>query len=199
VDSNGLLSLPMGISTDSRGNMWVSNSDAVDVPCVTQFAPMESTDPSVVLFPADGSPPMKVTDGGMSVPWGNVVDGNDTVWVFNFGRNPTIDIDDGTIWPNTGVSQFCGADPSECPPGKDTGDPISPAVTGYDSDALDRVTGGGGDRSGNLWLMNNWKKNGPLEPVFLTNPGGNSFVIVPGAAAPIVTPLIGPPVPADAA
>jgi hypothetical protein len=31
-------------------------------------------------------------------------------------------------------------------------------------------------------------------PVYDTNPGGNSFVIVPGAATPVRTPVIGPPV-----
>jgi hypothetical protein len=58
---------------------------------------------------------------------------------------------------------------------------------------LDRVTGGGVDPSGNIWILNNWKKTGPTPPTYNTNPGGNSFVIVPGAAAPIKTPLIGPP------
>jgi hypothetical protein len=61
------------------------------------------------------------------------------------------------------------------------------------SDALDRVTGGGIDPSGNVWLLNNWKKTGAYGPVYNTNPGGNSFVIVPGAAGPVKTPLIGPP------
>ena len=194
VETDGLLSRPMGISTDSRGNMWVSNSSAVDVPCVTPFAAMEADDPSVVLLPADGSAPSKHTGGGLSVPWGSAVDGNDTPWVFNFGRNPSLNADEDTIWPDTGVSHICGADVGKCPAGLGTGDAISPADTGYASDALDRVTGGGVDPSGNLWLLNNWKKNGPFAPVFNTNPGGNSFVIVPGAAKPIRTPLIGPPV-----
>jgi hypothetical protein len=195
VDSNGLLSWPMGISTDSAGNMWVSNSDAVNVPCVTPLDRMEGADPAVVLFPADGSAPSKHVGGGLSIPWGNAVDGSDTLWVFNFGRNPTVDVDAQTVWPDTGVSHFCGVDTSTCPDGVGPGEPISPPETGYASDALDRITGGGVDPSGNLWLMNNWKKNGPLPPVYNTNPGGNSFVIVPGAATPIQTPLIGPPVP----
>jgi hypothetical protein len=194
VDTGGLLSWPMGISTDSHGNMWVSNSDAVNVPCVTPLDRMQGTDPSVVLIPADGSTPTKHYVGGLTIPWGNVIDGSDTLWVFNFGANPTVDIDESTIWPDTGVSRFCGADARGCPPGKGPGDPISPPV-GYTSDALDRVTGGGVDRSGNLWLLNNWKKNGPLGPIYDTNPGGNSFVIVPGAATPVHTPVLGPPVP----
>jgi hypothetical protein len=61
------------------------------------------------------------------------------------------------------------------------------------SDALDRITGGAVDPSGNIWLLNNWKKRGPLERVYNTDPGGNSLVIVPGAAGPVRTPLICPP------
>lgn len=190
--SESVLFWPMGISGDSEGNMWVSNSDAVNVPCVTPLDPQQGDGPSIVLYPADDGPPRKFTGGGLSIPWGNAVDGNDTLWVFNFGHQPTKGVIANTTWPDTAVSHFCGVDVSKCPAGLGTGDPISP-VTGYVSNALDRITGGGVDPSGNLWLMNNWKKTGPYGPVYDTNPGGNSFVIVPGAAAPIKTPLIGPP------
>jgi hypothetical protein len=197
-DTNGkspesILRWPMGISGDSKGNMWVSNSDAVNVPCVTPLDPQDGDNPSIVLYPADGGSPKRYIGGGLTIPWGNTVDGNDTLWVFNFGQKPTKDVDENTTWPDTGVSHFCGADVSKCPAGLSTGDPIS-LEQGYTSDALDRVTGGGVDPSGNLWLLNNWKKTGPFPPVYDTNPGGNSFVIVPGAAAPIKTPLIGAPV-----
>jgi sugar lactone lactonase YvrE len=187
-DTRGLLLYPMGISGDSRGNMWVSSSGVVDIPCVTPFDPPPAQPSSVVLFPADGSRPKAYTGGGITIPWGNTVDGDDTVWVFNFGHNPL----DALTTPDTSVSRFCGTDRDGCPHGTRRGEPIS-GPSGYVSDALDRVTGGGIDPSGNLWLMNNWKKLGPTEPVYNTNPGGNSFVIVPGAAAPVQTPLIGPP------
>ncbi len=190
VESNGLLSWPMGISGDSKGNMWVSSSGSVDLVCGGTPLHPSSGEASVVLFPADGSPPTQYTGGGISIPWGNAVDGNDTLWVFNFGHQP---LTGEGPFPLTGVSHFCGADASNCPAGLSTGDPISPPVTGYDSNALDRVTGGAIDPSGNLWLINNWKKAGPF--LYNRNPGANSFVIVPGAAAPIRTPLIGPPVP----
>jgi len=189
IDTHGLLSWPMGISGDSQGNMWVSSSDSVDVPCVTPLDPLlgKQMGPRLVYFPAKGGTPQAFEDGGLTVPWGNFVDGNDTVWVFNFGVNP---LDDDA--QTTPLSHFCGADPSQCPPGIGMGQPISPDE-GYMSDALDRVTGGGVDPSGNIWILNNWKKAGAGPPVYNTNPGGNSFVIVPGAAAPIQTPLIGPP------
>jgi sugar lactone lactonase YvrE len=193
IDSHGLLSWPMGISGDSKGNMWVSRSDSVDVPCVT---PLDTSlgkemGPALVYFPADDGTPQVFAGGGLTIPWGNFVDGNDTVWVFNFGVDPNDDESN-----TTPLSHFCGADTSKCPPGIAMGQPISPGE-GYPSDALDRVTGGGVDPSGNIWILNNWKKSGPTPPVYNTNPGGNSFVIVPGAAGPIKTPLIGPPEPFD--
>ena len=70
------------------------------------------------------------------------------------------------------------------------GDPISPA-TGYTSDSLERITGGQIDPSGNIWLTNNWK----LDADPFLNPFRNAIVIVIGAAGPLKTPLIGPPVP----
>ncbi|MCA9457650.1 MAG: hypothetical protein KC587_13370 [Nitrospira sp.] len=195
LDANNVpvLSWPMGISGDSKGNMWVSNSNSVKVPCVDPLDPQDGMDgPSITLYPADDRAPSNHIGGGLTIPWGNAVDGNDTLWVFNFGQKPTRNVDENTVWPDTPLSHFCGADPSKCPSGKSTGDPISRDI-GYVSDALDRVTGGGIDPSGNVWLLNNWKKTGPFGPVYNTNPGGNSFVIVPGAAGPVKTPLIGPP------
>ncbi len=192
ADLNPVLSWPMGIAGDSRGNMWVSNSDSVRVPCVDDLDPQDGDGASIALYPADDSPPSQYTGGGLTIPWGNAVDGNDTLWVFNFGQKPTKNVDENTAWPDTPLSHFCGVDTSKCPSGKKTGDAISPKL-GYVSDALDRITGGNIDPSGNIWLLNNWKKEGPFAPVYDTNPGGNSFVIVPGAAGPLKTPLIGPP------
>jgi hypothetical protein len=70
------------------------------------------------------------------------------------------------------------------------GSPISPD-TGYTSDALDRITAAAIDLSGNIWLTNNYQRNPQSN-----NPGGNSIVVVVGAAGPVKTPVIGPPVPA---
>ena len=191
--SKPVLSWPMGISGDSKGNMWVSNSNSVKVPCVDTLDPQDGDEgPSITLYPADDSPPSQYTGGGLTIPWGNAIDGNDTLWVFNFGQTPTKDVTEDTTWPDTPLSHFCGVDTSKCPSGMKTGHPISPPE-GYVSDALDRITGGNIDPSGNVWLLNNWKKTGPFPPVYQTNPGGNSFVIIPGAAAPVKTPLIGPP------
>ena len=190
VDSSKVsLSWPMGISGDSKGNMWVSSSDTVNIVCIDPLDSQGGENPSIIFYPANGGEPKQIEKtGGLTIPWGNAVDGDDTLWVFNFGNVPMEDADDDQTWPDTGVSRFCGA--GECPHGLKLGDAISPD-TGYTSDTLDRVTGGAIDPSGNLWLLNNWRKDGPL--FYSTNPGGNSFVIVPGAAKPVKTPLIGPP------
>lgn len=181
---------PMGNAADIEGNIWVANSDWVDAPCpasITSLGP--ATNPSITMIdmktrtPSAGSP---YSGGGLTLPWGIAVDGDDTVWVFNFGPVPPPNA--GTV-PN-GISRFCGTDTSKCPAGLTTGDAISPS-TGYRSDSLERVTGGQIDPSGNIWVMNNWKLS--VNPY--VNPGANSIVIVVGAAGPLKTPLIGPPVP----
>ncbi len=190
---DGNFSKPMGIAADSRGNMWISNSDLIDVPCpppADDFG--NGTNPSIALFQADrqpypGSP---FHGGGLIIPWGNAVDGNDTIWVANFGINPEYNDPDsiipGGLLPR--VSQFCGMDVSKCPPGKQqTGMPISPE-TGYTTNALNRNTGIAIDPSGNVWLANNYKEIPPR-----INPGGNSITVMVGAAGPLRTPLIGLP------
>jgi hypothetical protein len=192
-DSNGITQLgrPMGVAADSKGNIWVANSDFMDVPCPPSIPDLgDATAPSVALFqrhpsrkPYSGSP---FTGGGITLPWGVAVDGNDTVWIANFGfpfdlANP----ENTEEWtsPNR-VSHFCGVDTSKCPPTKqEVGKAISPDVTGYTSDALDRNTGIAIDPSGNVWLTNNWKPT-PL----LNNPGGNSIAVLIGVAAPVRNP-----------
>ena len=188
---------PMGVASDSRGNIWVSNSDFVDAPCPAGGIPLTGpgTDPSIALFRHDPGrepdPNSPFDGGGVSMPWGIAVDGDDTVWVANFGF-PFDLRDPGNTppWeePNR-VSHFCGADPAKCPLSKQgVGMAISPDVTGYPSAALARNTGIAIDPSGNVWLANNWK-----EIPLLRNPGGNAIVVLVGAAAPVKTPLIGTP------
>lgn len=187
-EGRAVLSHPVGNAADTHGNIWVANSDWLDSPCPTRLRLGDAESPSITLFredtrePYPGSP---FTGGGLTLPWGIAVDGDDTVWVFNFGVVPvrqTTDIP-------TGISRFCGVDTRACPQGLGVCDPILPD-TGYRSDALERITGGQIDPSGNVWLTNNWKID--ANPV--VNPFGNAFVVAIGAAAPVKTPLIGPPV-----
>ncbi|MCY9784552.1 hypothetical protein KIK06_11680 [Nocardiopsis sp. EMB25] len=181
VDGGGI-DAPMGIASDSLGNVWVANSDIIQPPCgdvsVEDF--LESIldpgeHPSVTMVDANGrTPNSPFENGGLHIPWGVAVDGDDNVWVANFGGQR--------------VAHLCGADTSACPPGHRTGQPISPAETGYTSDALLRNTGIQIDPSGNVWLANNWQ----MRPR-LTNPGGHEMVVFVGLAAPVKAPLTGPP------
>ena len=81
-----------------------------------------AANPSITLFdmktrtPHPGSP---FTGGGLKLPWGIAVDGDDTVWVFNFGAVPVLHPTDTP----TAVSRFCGTDTAKCPPG------LSPSAT----------------------------------------------------------------------
>jgi len=191
---------PMGNASDSRGNIWVANSDFMDVPCPPDAPDLgPATAPSVALFLRNPGraphPDSPFTGGGITLPWGVAIDGNDTVWIANFGfpfdlANP--ETTEAWTVPNR-VSHFCGVDTSRCPPTKQgIGKAISPDGTGYSSNALDRNTGIAIDPSGNVWVVNNWKQI-PL----VTNPGGNSIAVMVGAAAPVKTPLIGTPRPFD--
>ncbi len=179
---------PIGNAVDSAGNVWVANSDWLDVPCPgnPNLGPAQNASIAMVSAetrePVAGSP---FTGGGVVLPWGISVDGDDTVWAFNFGSIPP-----GPTLPTTptSITRFCGIQAEHCPPGLSLGDPISPD-TGYQSDSLARLTAGQIDPSGNLWLMNNWRLNAnPAQ-----NPGANAVVIVIGAAGPLQTPVIGPP------
>ena len=193
---NGTLvfSHPIGNTIDSQGNVWVANSDWLDAPCPTKDVLGTAQNPSVTLIqakdrkPHPGSPFM---GGGITLPWGIAVDGDDTVWVFNFGAKPPTKPTELPInVVPTGIARLCGVQTKKCPPGLKVGDPISPA-TGYQSDAIERITSGAIDPSGNIWITNNWKIK--VDPNF--NPGGNAIVIAVGAAAPLRTPLFGPPIP----
>ncbi|MCB0866606.1 MAG: hypothetical protein KDB58_12905 [Solirubrobacterales bacterium] len=168
------INLPLGIATDSRGKIWIANSSAIAFPCNAPQGPFDIGG-SATLLSSDGVPSARspYTGGGLKVPWGIAVDGDDNVWVANF---------DGQQ-----IGELCGTRPRHCPPGARTGDPIAPA-SGYGSDALTRNTGIAVDPSGNVWLANNW-----LQTPYQTNPGGHEIVAFVGAAAPVQTPVIGPP------
>jgi sugar lactone lactonase YvrE len=167
---------PLGVAVDSQGNVWTANSGVVKLPCTDQGGLMPpSTRPEITEIDRSGggTTARPFTGGGLTVPWGVAVDGNDNIWVVNFaGRR---------------LSEFCGARTENCPQGYKTGDPISPR-TGYSSNALTRNTGVVIDPSGNVWVANNW-----LTLPVQTNPGGRAMVVFVGLAAPVKTPVIGPP------
>ncbi|MEY9934999.1 sugar lactone lactonase YvrE [Catenulispora sp. GP43] len=183
--TTGGIRRPLGIASDTLGDVWVANPGILPVPCggdsATDFAdavrnlPPGGAGASVTMIRPDGSTPAQpFTNGGIVLPWGVAVDGDDTVWVANFAGGRLV--------------HLCGARVSACPPGYRAGQPISPAATGYTSDSLTRNTGVQIDPSGNVWLANNW-----LTAAVQTNPGGHEMVVFIGLAAPVRTPLLGAP------
>jgi hypothetical protein len=184
--TTGGISHPLGIASDSLGNVWVANTGVIPLPCegdttaafadaVQNLPPGGAPDRSVAMIGPDGSTPARpFVNGGIVLPWGVAVDGADTVWVSNFAGRRLV--------------QLCGARLSACPPGYRTGQPISPAATGYSFDGLARNTGVQIDPSGDVWLANNWRTLAAQ-----TNPGAHEMVVFIGLAAPVRTPLIGAP------
>ncbi len=166
-----------GIAVDSQGNLWV-----------THFG-----QPSVSLYrPLTGEKTSYNADGSLVGGWGIAIDGRDNVWVADF-------------W-GTRVVQLCGV-AEDCPkPDQVVGDPIS-SSTGYGgAGGMQFITSVVIDPSGNVLVANN--QNNQLlcdTSIPLDQPttvkleqasmqcGGNGVLAFYGLAAPVKTPLIGPP------
>lgn len=170
-----------GISLDSQGNAWVASQG----------------DSFVYALRPDGTEIGHFNGGGMDGPWDTAVDGEDNVWVTNFGP-----LEPGSNFTSGRLTKLAGVRP---PPGKHLGDPISPP-TGYTvhsagSEVLlrngDPLYGPGAppsfapmmrqtglviDRAGNIWSINNWKPDFDID--IALNPGGDGIVIFIGLAPP---------------
>ena len=176
-----------GLSLDSQGNAWLGALG----------------DPNVIYaFRPDGTPlgQGQFGGGGMCAPWDTAIDGEDNVWVANFGP-----LQAGSNFTGR-LTKLWGINP---PPGHNVGDPISPP-TGYTvptagSEVLlhDGVPlyGHGSppgppcfipmmrqtavviDQAGNIWSINNWKPDFDIDTIG-GNPGGDGIIIFVGLAAP---------------
>ena len=127
------------------------------------------------------------------------------VWVANFGS-----LQPGSKFTSGRISELCGMNPAACPPGKRSGDPISPSsgytvpsagsqvllhngdpLYGYGIGAqpsftpLMRLTNVVIDQAGNIWALNNWKPDFDIDAC--CNPGGDGVVIFVGLAPPPVS------------
>lgn len=158
--TGGGLRSPQGIAVDSHGNLWVANLLSHSVTEISNAGEVYKRSPIRV--------------DSLRGPWGVAVDGDDNVWVAGFY--------------GVTLTQLCGQD-ANCPPGKRTGDPISPRRTGFVSEGIQHLTAVQVDQSGNVWVANNWSTGSPLSHFV----GGNGLVEFIGMAAPVKTPLIGPP------
>jgi outer membrane protein assembly factor BamB len=176
-----------GLAIDSLGNIWAP-SGGDDVVC---------------LLNSEGEHIGRFKGGGINGPWAVAIDGNDNVWVANFGKMlPCAD------YTNAAVSVLAGANAETRPEGFEIGEAISPA-TGYtlptagapvrlrngellygkDTEPcyspLMRQTNVSIDQAGNVWAINNWKPNFNTDASPTTgNPGGDGIVIFVGLAKP---------------
>ncbi|HEX2093339.1 MAG TPA: hypothetical protein VHG28_13110 [Longimicrobiaceae bacterium] len=185
------LDVPVGYATkalaiDSQGYAWVASSG----------------DSKVYRVRPNGEVYGGYDGGGIDTPWGIAVDGDDNVWVANFGRMG-VDSD----YTNAALSVLAGDTEGNRAAGLRPGDPISPP-TGYTLHSggdevllhngqplytdgtecyspLMRSTSCVIDRAGNVWVVNNWKPRfgTDFEPA-QGNPGGDGIVIFVGLAKP---------------
>jgi hypothetical protein len=205
VVTGGGLSLPFAIAVDARGNKWVDDN------AISHTLPG-----GVTRIDASGHAFGPITGGGLNSPQGLAVDQLGNLWVANLGsdsitqigpngritsRSPiraksligpwSIAVDgNGNIWVASFIGQtlteLCGANRLRCPAGTRTGGVISPVSGGFTNGGLEHLTAVQIDESGNVWVANNWKRLAPTV-------GGNGLVEFVGLAAPVRTPLIGPP------
>lgn len=183
------------IATDSLGNVWLASGG----------------DSTVYQLSPEGEVVGNYTNvGGLDAPWGLCVDGDDHVWVGNFGAlRLTSD------FTSAGLTRLAGANPDTRPAGLNAGDPISPP-TGYTLPSagepvllhngdpvytdgtecytpLMRATSCQIDQAGNVWVVNNWKPRFRTDfPTDTGNPGGDGVVIFVGLARPPAWPWAEP-------
>ena len=167
------------LALDSHGNAWVASQ----------------RDHLIYLIGPDGIEAGQFDGGGIDGPWGITVDGEDNVWVSNFGA-----LQSGIF--SGRLAKLSGINP---PPGRKVGDPISPP-TGYTvpsagSEVLlhngNPLYGPGAqpsfipmmrqtsvviDQAGNIWSINNWKPDFDID--IASNPGGDGIIIFVGLAPP---------------
>ena len=180
-DAHGL----RAVSLDSRGNAWL--------------AALGSN--VIYLFRPDGTEAGRFRGGGMDAPWDTAIDGEDNVWVANFGPLQMGSNFTGRLTKLWGIN---------APPGHNVGDPISPH-TGYTVPTagsqvrlhngeplygpppvpscfipMMRQTAVVIDRAGNIWSINNWKPDFDIDTAG-GNPGGDGIIIFVGLAAPPTT------------
>lgn len=187
------------LALDSKENVWVASNTSPDFPMpkvpdgasiMEQFrimgaAALKYPKPTGVInmICADGTElePNGFSGSGLvDVPWGLNIDGNDDVWIGNFGPH------------NFGVVLMAGADTKGHPAGTKPGDVLHV----FRSGSIQMLTDVSIDPAGNVWAANNWNNpRAAVEP----NPerrtstwgGGSGLTVIYGVAAPVKPPRMG--------
>jgi hypothetical protein len=187
------------LALDSKENVWVASNASLDFPLpkipdgasiMEQFRLMgaamlrypKSTGVIHMIRPDGGQLQASGYTGGgaIDMPWGLNIDGNDDVWIGNFGPR------------NNGVVFMAGADAKGHPAGTRPGDVIHV----FRSGSIQMLTDVNIDPAGNVWAANNW--NNPLAAVepdppsrISTRGGGSGLTVIYGVAAPVKPPRMG--------
>ncbi len=231
TDSSGTFK-PFGIAAAADGSVWVTNSDAksdirnlvlpssgTTLTCVRQTTigqvmkgiQIDSAgniwtgsggDNHIYVFDREGKLIGGYQGGGTYGPWGITLDGNDNLWVGNFGP-----LEVGSVFHGR-LTQLAGVNAT----GYLLGDALTPP-TGYTLPSagcqvlladhtplygkdgppcfipMMRTTGVNVDAAGNVWTCNNWKpdfNNDLGDPLTnkAGNPGGDGMLIWVGAGKP---------------
>ena len=156
------------------------------IPALAAQTPGYESGGSITVLRPDGTEASfsPVSGNGLAAPWAASVDGNDNVWISNFGS------------ASAGIVELCGFRTEHCPPGVKTGDAISPPG-GYVGGGLQLQVDVGIGPAGDVWVTNNWQNYldamGKVDEALQTQGAGQGVVVFYGMAKPVKTPLIGPP------
>lgn len=187
------------LALDSKSNVWVASNMSLDFPVpkvpdgasiMEQFkilggAMLKYPKPTGVIsmiLPDGTQPaPMGYTGGGgVDIPWGLNIDGNDDVWIGNLSPR------------RRSVVLMAGVGTKGHPAGIQAGDVIHVFQNG----SIQMLTDVSIDPAGNVWAANNW--NDPLaatedDPARPTSTwgGGSGFTVIYGVAAPVKPPRMG--------
>jgi hypothetical protein len=172
-----------GVVIDTGGNVWFAAA---------------SDDPAkdcIYFFGSDGTR-KTFQGGGMHGPWGITLDGDDNLWVGNFGSMLPGNVFEGrltklasatssnpgqALTPSTGYTLPTAGNPVTLP----NGDPLYGEGAEPCFIPMMRTTGVQVDAAGNVWTCNNWKPNF-TDDYEGGNPGGDGIVIFVGVATPLV-------------
>jgi hypothetical protein len=175
------------VALDAQQHAWVASSG----------------NSKVYRISPDGTKVSEFDGGGIDTPWGIAVDGDDNVWVSNFGK-----MGPQEVYTTAALSVLAGDTEKNRQAGLQTGEPLSPP-TGYTLKSGgapvrlhngELLYGAGSepcytpfmrstscqiDQAGNVWVVNNWKPDfgSDFSPRF-GNPGGDGIVIFVGLAKP---------------